>query len=404
MANMLLVVLVLPLLSSCLAYSGPELLNGRYCAARPDDNKCCYNRKDDCSVPILGTLCYCDEFCDHTRHHDDCCPDYKKVCSPPQITSVSCEYEQQTYAPDDQVNKGCNLCTCKVDNDNNAYWSCTQDTCMMSEDLVNDVNQQGTTWRATTYPEFNEKKLKDGLIYKLGTFPLNVTVISYSKDGQYPDEFDARREWYGYISPIADQGWCGSDWAVSIASIVGDRFSIQSFGTENVRMSSQTLLSCHLKGQRGCNGGNLDIAFDFVKTHGLVSEQCFPYEGAVTQCRIGNDCRRYRVGVPFSISKEEDIMYDIMTSGPALGIMTVYQDFFHYREGIYRHTRHGDQQMRGLHSVRIVGWGEDAEDKYWIVANSWGTSWGEKGYFRIARGHSGTGIESSVLTVLPYVS
>lgn len=48
------------------------------------------------------------------------------------------------------------------------------------------------------------------------------------------------------------------------------------------------------------------------------------------------------------------------------GIMTVYQDFFHYREGIYRHTRHGDQLMRGLHSVRIVGWGEDAEDKYWV--------------------------------------
>lgn len=51
--------------------------------------------------------------------------------------------------------------------------------------------------------------------------------------------------------------------------------------------------------------------------------------------------------------------------------MTVYQDFFHYHDGIYRHTRHGDNMLHGQHSVRIVGWGEEHGDKYWVSPYVW---------------------------------
>ncbi|KPJ21130.1 Cathepsin B-like cysteine proteinase 4 [Papilio machaon] len=84
--------------------------------------------------------------------------------------------------------------------------------------------------------------------------------------------------------------------------------------------------------------------------------------------------------------------------------MTVYQDFFHYRDGVYRRSYHGNNELKGFHSVRIIGWGEDRGDRYWLVANSWGRQWGENGYFRIARGSNEADIESFVVTGLSDVT
>ncbi|XP_063542171.1 uncharacterized peptidase C1-like protein F26E4.3 [Cydia strobilella] len=192
-----------------------------------------------------------------------------------------------------------------------------------------------------------------------------------------------------------------------------------SNGAESLVLSPQTLLSCNRRHQRGCGGGNIDVAWNFAGEHGLVEEKCFPYTAKAERCPyqphgdlIQDGCRpkdprrtsRYKVGPPYRLLKEEDIMYDIRESGPVQAVMTVYQDFFHYRDGIYRRSRHGDSKLQGLHSVRIVGWGEDRQEKFWIVANSWGTDWGENGYFRIARGSNESGIESFVVSAFSDVT
>lgn len=77
---------------------------------------------------------------------------------------------------------------------------------------------------------------------------------------------------------------------------------------------------------------------------------------------------------------------------------TVYEDFMNYQSGIYSHTT-GNQL--GGHAVKIVGWGleKSSGTSYWIVANSWGTSWGMKGFFNIKQGDSG--IDSSVFGCTP---
>ncbi|KAF7245846.1 Tubulointerstitial nephritis antigen-like [Varanus komodoensis] len=87
-------------------------------------------------------------------------------------------------------------------------------------------------------------------------------------------------------------------------------------------------------------------------------------------------------------------------------IMEVYEDFFMYRHGVYRHTpvAAGQHRRHGTHSVKITGWGEErtadgSREKYWIAANSWGRDWGEHGYFRIARGVNECDIEAFVVGV-----
>ncbi|KAJ2940882.1 hypothetical protein O0L34_g10143 [Tuta absoluta] len=415
--------ILLPCVILIAAYHGPDLPPGPYCGKT---GQCCRNREDSCAHPILDTLCYCDEHCNRT--HDDCCPDYEEVClgAPPPLLPLP------TPPPEPQIMRrcepgavkmeGCNECVCVQTQPQEYDWECPREECMMSDEVVHMVNQ-GEPWTAASYPAFASKKLKDGLVYKLGTMPLNtwaqhMVALSYDVDDQ-PAAFDARSRWPGYISPVIDQGWCGSDWAVAIAGVATDRFAIQSNGQENMRLSPQTLLSCNVRGQQGCEGGHIDIAWNFVGTHGLLDELCFPYKAKKTNCPykrrgtlIDDFCRpllpkrtsRYKVGPPGRLKAEKDIMYDIKESGPVHAVMTVYQDFFHYKSGVYHHTPFGNEAAKGLHSVRIIGWGEERGEKYWIVANSWGKEWGEGGYFRIRRGVNECGIESFVVTVLAEVT
>jgi len=72
-----------------------------------------------------------------------------------------------------------------------------------------------------------------------------------------------------------------------------------------------------------------------------------------------------------------------MTGGPVDTAFTVYSDFYNYKSGIYKYVSGG---KLGGHAVRLVGWGEENGVKYWIIANSWGSTWGENGYFRIQIG------------------
>lgn len=80
------------------------------------------------------------------------------------------------------------------------------------------------------------------------------------------------------------------------------------------------------------------------------------------------------------------IKNEIAANGPMETGFMVYQDFLNYKEGIYQYTT---GQMLGGHAVKITGWGVENGVKYWIAANSWTESWGEKGYFRIKEGEVG---------------
>nr|CAD7608677.1 unnamed protein product [Timema genevievae] len=374
---MVVATLLFPAVSCQQDYSD---LRGSYCASRREG--CCPGRRDGCSTPILGTLCYCDDFCNRTRS-EDCCPDFWSHCkgieTPPEETRSS-------------VNTG--------------------------------GNRLG--WRASNYTAFWGRRLDEGISLRLGTLLPHKAVMSMNPvkpvydPERLPRSFDSRTKWRGLIQEVKDQGWCGSSWALSTAAVASDRFAIISEGKEAAQLSPQHLLSCNNRGQRGCQGGHLDKAWLYLRKFGVVSEECYPYQssgGETGRCRLpknGNlvsaSCRPlleprtefYKVGPAYRLGDEQDIMYEIMESGPVQATMKVSQDFFVYRSGVYRQTMLGATHRTGYHSVRILGWGEEVNRagetvKYWLVANSWGSLWGENGYFRIRRGENECEIEDFVL-------
>jgi cathepsin B len=92
-------------------------------------------------------------------------------------------------------------------------------------------------------------------------------------------------------------------------------------------------------------------------------------------------------------------MKEIYEKGPISGAFTVYEDFADYSSGVYQHVT---GEYLGGHAIKIIGWGEtDDGVKYWLVANSWNETWGEKGFFRILRGVNECGIEDNVYAAMP---
>jgi len=147
-------------------------------------------------------------------------------------------------------------------------------------------------------------------------------------------------------------------------------------------------------------------AFGYLSIFGVPTEACQPYHsgesgeawGCSSKCEDSNtEYKAYKCKYPWVSITKSGIKEEVMKSGPAETTFTVYEDFISYKEGIYHHTA---GSALGGHAVKIVGWGEEEGVKYWIIANSWSTSWGEDGYFRIQEGDSGIG--ASAYSCTPY--
>lgn len=417
------------------AFAGVQAANrlrqefpGPFCAARRYD-PCCRDRQDGCSQPISTTLCYCDEFCQRGEH-GDCCPDYEEVCegiTPGPDNATSCVHKNHYFTPyHDVVVDNCNTCKCNYD----GSVTCTKDVCLVDDDLLRQLHhlERSVGWKATNYTEWWGRKYDEAKKLRLGTFYPKVPVKGMkritNKAGTLPRHFDASEHWTGLITEARDQGWCGSSWAFSTATMASDRFAILSKGREMIQLAPQQMLAC-VRRQHGCNGGYLDAAWYYLRKIGVVDEDCYPYIAAQNVCKIQpgdtlvtancelpgkvNRTDMYRMGPALSLNNETDIMTEIKDRGTVQAIMRVYRDFFSYRSGIYRHSAAATpaDERSAYHSVRLIGWGEERVGydvvKYWIAINSWGQWWGENGRFRILRGSNECEIESYVLASNPYV-
>ena len=188
-----------------------------------------------------------------------------------------------------------------------------------------------------------------------------------------------------YVTPVRNQGSCGSCWAFAVAGALESYTLIKnSLAGQDMNLSEQVLVSC--SGAGSCGGGYIGSASNYIRDKGLPPEGCFPYTAANTAC--GSACYTYQSGTyriqswayvtttPVSV---EAIKNALVTYGPLVTTMDVYGDFYSYRSGIYSYAT-GSYQ--GGHAILLVGYDDAAQ--CFKAKNSWGTGWGEAGYFRIA--------------------
>jgi cathepsin B len=219
------------------------------------------------------------------------------------------------------------------------------------------------------------------------TKPTNNTSTNTTNTTTTNTTFDGRTKWSKCIGAVRNQGSCGSCWAFATVEAFEDRLCIAGKVSPLVQRSTQYLLDCD-SAQQGCNGGYPNSAWAFLVKNGAPSEACYPYQGAKkscpSKCANGSAITTNKAAAVVTYSSVAAVQTDIQSKGPVETYFMVYEDFYYYKTGVYSPTT---SSQVGYHAVKVIGFGIDAKaGNYWLVQNSWGTSWGESGYFRIKAG------------------
>lgn len=239
--------------------------------------------------------------------------------------------------------------------------------------------------------EFREKMLGTRFNMTFKKDSSSGTFLRLPSHIKAPDSVDWREN--GAVTPVKNQGQCGSCWAFSTTgSLEGAHFRLTG---KLVSLSEQQLVDCSGKfHNEGCNGGLMDNAFQYVTSNGgLDTEESYPYHAHQEKCHfnkktIGSTCSGF---VDVSSGDEDALKEAVATNGPvSIAIDATEEKFMLYKDGIFVDDSCSNGQDALNHGVLIVGYGSNSttagkEMDYWIVKNSWGPTWGEQGYVRMAR-------------------
>jgi cathepsin B len=272
---------------------------------------------------------------------------------------------------------------------------------------------------------------------KWSKLAVDIGSLLISAD-ELPESFDSRDKWpkCQTLFEIRDQSRCGSCWAIGAATVMSARLCIGSNQTDQRQISGYDVLTCCPGCGHGCLGnGNKDMAFQQWVDRGFVTgtgydaflqdpvpsckpypfplcahyghapslgvPSCNPQDGrfkadqCVQQCMDGYKKTYWKDIIKgmiwYTMAGEEDLMRDLITNGPVSVKITLMEDFFSYKSGVYHNVKGA---ALGGHIVNLMGWGVENGVKYWLVQNMWNEGWGEAGWCKIRRGTNEMGIES----------
>jgi len=303
-------------------------------------------------------------------------------------------------------------------------------------------NNPTTTWKAGINDRFvnmgqAEIKKLMGALTPPPEIAALVPVKQVKVTNALPATFDARVQWpqCPSIGMIRDQSSCGSCWAFGAVEAATDRICIETNATQQIMISANDLTACCSACGFGCGGGYLPAAWSYLTTTGIVSGGNYNDSTTLQWCQKYSlpNCAHHEFPGKFapcpsteydtpkcvascdadthyttSYAKDHHMFHssyaltndanaiaqEIYSHGPVEAAFTVYEDFLTYKSGVYVHQ---STEAVGGHAVKLMGWGTENGQNYWLVANSWNDGWGNMGTFKIARGTDECGIESQVI-------
>jgi len=239
---------------------------------------------------------------------------------------------------------------------------------------------------------------------------VEVTEITDEMRAAAPASLDWTTK--GATTPVKNQGNCGSCWAYSATE--GIESGLFMSGGPLEELSEQEIISCDST-DAGCNGGDLPTAFAFVKSNGGVDSETNYKDSSARSGKAGKcNSQKEKKKVAKLLSsayaippcdsgscknqKESDLMAALNTHGPLSVCVNAENWSSDYSEGVYSEKCSGSADTLD-HCVQLVGYDNSGSNPYWKVRNSWGASWGESGYIRLAMGKNQCGIADEVMYV-----
>ena len=231
----------------------------------------------------------------------------------------------------------------------------------------------------------------------------NFEPVTVENTNAAPSSYDWRNA--GRVSKVKDQGSCGSCWAfATVANLEGLYYAKKKTMKQ---FSEQMLVDCDTQ-DSGCNGGLMEYAFSWLKSNGgIMLQKDYPYVGKKQTCK--KDKSKYAdfkvsgykklgsTSSTWSCVNEDDIKEFLYKTGP-LAVALNADYLSSYTGGIVDYSSSKCPYSGINHAVTMVGYGAASSKNYWIIKNSWGSDWGESGYFRIMRGKGTCGINCYITT------
>jgi len=244
-------------------------------------------------------------------------------------------------------------------------------------------NRGNNTWAMTvnkfadlTGPEFKR-------LFVSGGFRKTKRNLRYD----LPQGLPASVNWtdVGVVSPVKDQGQCGSCWAFSTTGSAESAWALAN--NTLVSVSEQQLVDCSVKqGNQGCNGGLMDYAFQYIiDNKGLTSEAAYPYTATGPNTCVASGKPRVLTISSFSdvpVDSEPALLAAIALQPVSIAIEADQSVFQFYKSGVMNQACGTNLD----HGVLAVGYGSLGGNDYYIVKNSWGLDWGMRGYILLGRG------------------